>query len=78
MKSFKEKLAETVDAIKSEDEQAFVDKHIVDKKEHPVAKEDQFTSKAKKAKRKADYDENADAEVYEETRMIKCRDCGES
>jgi hypothetical protein len=78
MKSFKEKLAETVDKIKSEDEQAFVDKHVVDKKEHPVAKDDQFVSKAKKAKRKADHDAGEDAEVYEEARMIECPDCGES
>jgi len=76
MKSFKESLKETVDKIKSEDEQNFVDKHVVDKKDHPVAKEDQFTSNAKKAKRKADHED--DAAVYEEARQIECPDCGES
>lgn len=77
MKSFKDMLSETVDKIKSEDEQNFADKHVVDKKEHPVAKEDQFTSKAKKAKRVADRNEGEDEEVYEEARQIECPDCGE-
>jgi hypothetical protein len=76
MKSFKEKLAETVDKIKSPDEQNFADKHIVDKKGHPHAKEDQFVAKAKKAKRQADHEEGQDAEVYEEARQIECPDCG--
>jgi len=69
MKSFKEKLSEleeTVNPPKSEDEQRFMDKHVVDKKKHPVAKEDQFTSKAKKAKREADLTDGEDEEVYEE------------
>jgi len=65
MKSFKDMLNETVDKPKSEDEQNFANKHMVDKKEHPVAKEDQFTSKAKKAKRAADHDAEDDKDVYE-------------
>lgn len=75
MKSFKEMLGETVDPIKSPDEQNFVDKHIVDKKDHPVAKDDQFIAKTKKKKRQADRED--DEAVYEE-RMIECPDCGES
>ena len=75
MKSFKEMLGETVDKIKSPDEQNFVDKHVVDKKDHPVAKDDQFVAKTKKKKRPADRDD--DEAVYEE-RMIECPDCGES
>jgi hypothetical protein len=74
MKSFKEKLAETVDKIKSPDEQHFADKHVVDKKDHPHSKDDQFVAKAKKAKRKADHDDGS--EVYEEARQIECPDCG--
>ena len=75
MKTFKEMLGETVDKIKSPDEQNFVDKHVVDKKDHPVAKDDQFVAKTNKKKRKADHED--DEAVYEE-RMIECPDCGES
>jgi predicted RNA-binding Zn-ribbon protein involved in translation (DUF1610 family) len=78
MKSFKEKLSETVDKIKSPDEQHFADKHIVDKKEHPHAKEDQFVAKTKKAKRQADRKEGEDEAVYEEARDIECPECGET
>ena len=35
MKSFKQFAAETVDKIKSPDEQNFADKHLVDKKDLP-------------------------------------------
>lgn len=66
MRSFKQHIEETVQKPKGEDEQRFVDKHIVDKKKHPVADDTQFTSKAKKAKRAADHDEGEDADVYEE------------
>jgi hypothetical protein len=75
MKTFKEMLGETVDKIKSPDEQNFVDKHVIDKKDHPVAKDDQFVAKTNKKKRKADHED--DEAVYEE-RMIECPDCGES
>lgn len=50
------------------DENRFIDKHTISKKEHPVAKEDQFTSKAKKAKRPADLED--DKGVYEETDVV--------
>lgn len=77
MKSFKESLAETVERRNAPDENNFIDKHVVDKKDHPEAEESQFTSSAKKKKRKADYDSGEDKEMYEE-RMIECPDCGES
>lgn len=69
MKTFKE-IKETVDKIKSGDEQAFWDKHVVAKHKHPVAPESQFTSDKKKAKRKADYDEEEDKAVYENIQNI--------
>lgn len=59
-------IEETVNPPKSEDEQAFVDKHVVDKKDHPEAEEDQFTSNKKKTKRTADREEGEDEAVYEE------------
>lgn len=74
MKSFRDML-ETVDKIKSPDEQNFVDKHVVDMKDHPVAKDDQFVAKTNKKKRVADRED--DEAVYEE-RMIECPECGES
>ena len=71
MKSFKEMLAETVDKPKSPDEQNFLDKHIVDKRDHPVAPDDQFSGEIKgkkKKKREADREEGQDKEVYEEAK----------
>ena len=64
-----EDIEETVNPPKSEDEKRFMDKHVADKKDHPEAEESQFTSKAKKAKRSADYEEGEDEEVYEETEL---------
>lgn len=67
MKSFKH-FRETVERRRSEDENAFIDKHQVDKKEHPVAKDDQFVAKTKKdTKNAASYKEGEDSKVYEET-----------
>ena len=63
-------LAETTDKPKSPDEQNFLDKHIVDKRYHPVAPDDQFSGEIKgkkKKKREADRDEGQDKQVYEET-----------
>ena len=63
-------LAETVDKPKSPDEQNFLDKHIVDKRDHPVAPDDQFSGEIKgkkKKKREADREEGQDKQVYEET-----------
>ena len=65
MKTLQEIIAEAVANPRSEDEQAFIDKHIVDKKDHPEAEESQFTSKAKKAKRVADREKEEEEEVYE-------------
>ena len=70
MKSFKEMLAETTDKPKSPDEQNFLDKHIVDKRDHPVAPDDQFSGEIKgkkKKKREAYREEGQDKQVYEET-----------
>ena len=65
MKSFK-KILETVYRPKGGDEQAFLDKHVVDLQAHPVATEFQFKgAKTPKAKRKADYAEKEDEKVYE-------------
>jgi len=65
MKSFK-KILETVYRPKGGDEQAFLDKHVVDLQAHPAATEFQFkAAKTPKAKRKADYDEKEDEKVYE-------------
>lgn len=66
MKTFKKILKETVDKIRSDDEQNFVDKHIVDKIDHPSAEEDQFVAKTKKKKRLADREEGNDEAVYED------------
>ena len=70
MKSFKEMLAETTYKPKSPDEQNFLDKHIVDKRDHPVAPDDQFSGEIKgkkKKKREAYREEGQDKQVYEET-----------
>lgn len=79
MKSFKDMLDETVNPPKSPDEKRFKDKHTVDKKEHPVATETQFTSDKKKdASKKASYKPGEDEAVYEEDgKMIECPDCNE-
>lgn len=65
MKKFKT-FIETVERRNSEDENAFIDKHVVDLKKHPVAKDDQFIAKNKKDKtRSADYKEGEDKDVNE-------------
>ena len=66
-------LAETVDKPKSPDEQNFLDKHIVDKRDHPVAPDDQFSGEIKgkkKKKREADREVGQDKEVYEEAEEV--------
>ena len=68
MKSFKDMLSETVDKPRSPDEQNFLDKHIIDKRDHPVAPDDQFSGAIKGSKRKkrvADLEDGEDKEVYE-------------
>ena len=59
------KLLETVYEPRSGDEKNFKDKHIIDKIKYPLDTETQFTSKAKKASRKADYADSEDEDVYE-------------
>lgn len=56
---------------RSKDEKDFIDTHVVDKKDHPEAEESQFTSKAKKAKRKADHKD--DDAVYEEVELEEAK-----
>jgi len=63
IKTFKQ-FNESPERRNAPDENRFIDKHVFSKKEHPVGKEDQFTSKGKKAKRDADLDN--DKEVYEQ------------
>lgn len=65
MRSFKQHIQETVERRNAPDENRFIDKHIVGKKDHPVAGEDQFTSKKAKAKRNADHSDEESKEVYE-------------
>ena len=68
MKTFKQFTAETLERRNSEDENNFIDKHVIDKKEHPVAKEDQFVANnVKKDKtKKASYHDDESKEVYED------------
>ena len=73
MKSFKQ-FNETVERRRSPDENRFIDKHVVDKKEHPVAKDDQFVAKNKKDKTKAaSYKDGQDKEVYEEVELDEAK-----
>jgi len=68
MKTFKDMVSETVNRPKSPDEQNFVDKHVVDKKEHPVALDIQFSGdikSSKKKKRVADLEKGEDEKIYE-------------
>jgi hypothetical protein len=63
-------LSETVDKTRSPDEQNFIDKHIIDKREHPVSPDEHFsgnTKAAKKKKRLADLEDGEDAQIYEES-----------
>lgn len=63
-------LSETVNKPRSPDEQNFIDKHIIDKREHPVALDTQFSGdikQAKKKKRLADLKPGQDKEIYEES-----------
>lgn len=63
-------LSETVSKPRSPDEQHFIDKHIIDKREHPVAPDDQFSGEIKGSKRKkrlADLEDGEDKQIYEES-----------
>jgi hypothetical protein len=70
MKTFKDMLSETVKKPRSPDEQHFIDKHIIDKRGHPVAPDDQFSGEIKGSKRKkriADLEDGEDKQIYEES-----------
>ena len=63
-------LSETVSKPRSPDEQHFIDKHIIDKRGHPVAPDDQFSGEIKGSKRKkrlADLEDGEDKQIYEES-----------
>jgi hypothetical protein len=79
MKSFSDFLNvnETVYPPNGEDEQRFFDKHVVNKKKHPVAKDNQFTATTPKTKRKADLAPGEDEEIYEAVETMTCEECGE-
>jgi hypothetical protein len=74
MKSFRQfaKLDETLERRKSEDENAFIDKHVVDKKDLPddykVPKPEKEAKKDKS--RSADYKEGEDKEVHEQVEEV--------
>jgi hypothetical protein len=70
MKTFKDMLSETVSKPRSPDEQNFIDKHIIDKRKHPLNTEDQFSGDikgSKKKKRLANLEDGEDKEIYEES-----------
>lgn len=67
MKSFKQVMSEVAEP-KSGDEKRFKDKHIIDKVDHPVALDHQFTGEVDgigKAARIADHEKGEDEKVYE-------------
>lgn len=64
MKTYAQFMVE-VSQPKSEVENDFIDKHGFEFTDHPASEESQHTSDMKKAKRKADYEEGGDEEIYE-------------
>lgn len=67
MKTYKQLIAEVAQPI-PQDEKKFKDKHKIEKSDHPVAADDQFTGDTKKDKsRKADLQKGEDEKVYEAT-----------
>jgi hypothetical protein len=77
MKTFKQIISEVAEPL-GDDEKRFKAKHVIQKIDHPVADENQFTAKnTKKDKSKiSGYKDGEDAVVYEEKTMT-CEDCGE-
>jgi len=68
MKTVYDIIRETVEAPRSEDENRFIAKHVVDVIDHPAAPPEQFKSKKVKDKTKAaSYHDGEDRDVYEET-----------
>lgn len=64
MKTFKQLIAEVAQP-NNEDELNFKEKHSIEVTPHPHSKEHQHTAEKKSPKRRADYDEGEDEEVYE-------------
>lgn len=68
MKTIKQIIQETVDKPRSPDEQHFIDKHAVEIIDYPVKNEDPKKNLDKsKSKREADYGEDEDKKIYEDT-----------
>jgi hypothetical protein len=64
MKTFKQLIAEVAQP-NNEDELNFKQKHSIEVMDHPVSKENQHSAEKKSPKRRADYDEGEDEDVYE-------------
>ena len=82
MKTFKDIINEVAQP-KGGDEKSFKAKHVIQKINHPAAKEGQFTgepSVKKDKSKKASYEDGEDEAVYEETDKEDdmCPECGES
>lgn len=77
MKTFKQIISEVAEPI-GDDEKRFKAKHVIQKIDHPVADENQFTAKnIKKDKSKiSGYKDGEDETVYE-AKMSTCEACGE-
>ena len=77
MKTFKQIISEVAEPL-GDDEKRFKAKHVVQKIDHPVADENQFTAKnTKKDKSKISGYKNGEDEVVYEAKMMTCEDCGE-
>ncbi len=77
MKTFKQIISEVAEPL-GDDEKRFKAKHVIQKIDHPVADENQFTAKnTKKDKSKIAGYKDGDDEVVYEAKMMTCEDCGE-
>ena len=68
MKTFKQLIAEVAQP-NNEDELNFKAKHSIEVIDHPASHEHQHSAEKKSPKRRADYDENEDEEVYEAKKL---------
>jgi hypothetical protein len=64
MKTFKQLIAEVAQP-NNEDELNFKEKHTIEVIDHPVSNETQHSAEKRSSRRRADYDEGEDEEVYE-------------
>jgi hypothetical protein len=77
MKTYKQIISEVAEPL-GDDEKRFKAKHVIQKIDHPVADENQFTAKnTKKDKSKISGYKNGDDEIVYEAKMMTCEDCGE-